>query len=129
MGARAQRNSRPTSTRRISASSSCAPPYLGLLFVTLGEATPPLDEWLGESMRSTLRVVLAGDGRLKLLGYQKVRYAVNWKAYNDNDGFHAPLLHRRQRAAAGATLRSATPRSGDETGQLPKCCLEKSQEF
>ena len=44
-------------------------------------------------MRSTLRVVLAGDGRLKLLGYQKVRYAVNWKAYNDNDGFHAPLLH------------------------------------
>jgi len=67
--------------------------YLGLLFVTLGEGTPPLDEWLGESMRSTLRVVLGGDGRLKLLGYQKVRYAVNWKAYNDNDGFHAPLLH------------------------------------
>ena len=67
--------------------------FLGLTFVTMGSATPPLEEWLGERMLGTLRSVLAGDGRLKLLGYQKVRYAVSWKAYNDNDGYHAPLLH------------------------------------
>ena len=66
--------------------------YLGLVFVTLGATTPPLDDWLG-AMREPLAVVLGGDGRLRLLGYQKVRYAVNWKAYNDNDGYHAPLLH------------------------------------
>jgi len=67
--------------------------YLGLVFVTLGKATPPLEEWIGAPILEPLSVVLGGDGRLKLLGYQKVRYAVNWKAYNDNDGYHAPLLH------------------------------------
>lgn len=67
--------------------------HLGLIFVTLGSATPPLLEWIGAPILDPLSVVLGGDGRLKLLGYQKVRYAVNWKAYNDNDGYHAPLLH------------------------------------
>ncbi|WP_219847812.1 aromatic ring-hydroxylating oxygenase subunit alpha [Burkholderia multivorans] len=67
--------------------------HLGLIFVTLGSATPPLLEWIGSPILDPLNVVLGGDGRLKLLGYQKVQYAVNWKAYNDNDGYHAPLLH------------------------------------
>ncbi|MBN8746472.1 Terephthalate 1,2-dioxygenase, terminal oxygenase component subunit alpha 1 [Xylophilus ampelinus] len=67
--------------------------HLGLVFVTLGKATPPLEDWIGAPIMEPLSVVLGGDGRLKLLGYQKVRYAVNWKAYNDNDGYHAPLLH------------------------------------
>ncbi|WP_202636237.1 aromatic ring-hydroxylating oxygenase subunit alpha [Rugosibacter aromaticivorans] len=67
--------------------------YLGLILVTMGKNTPPLKEWLGESALPTLNALLGGDGRLKLLGYQKVRYASNWKGYNDNDGYHAPLLH------------------------------------
>jgi anthranilate 1,2-dioxygenase large subunit len=67
--------------------------HLGLIFVTLGSATPPLLDWIGAPILDPLSVVLGGDGRLKLLGYQKVSYAVNWKAYNDNDGYHAPLLH------------------------------------
>lgn len=66
--------------------------FLGVVFVTMGDCTPPLPQWLGEDMMETMRLIL-GDGRLKLLGYQKVRYRVNWKAYNDNDGYHAGLLH------------------------------------
>ena len=30
---------------------------------------------------------------MRLLGYQKVLFKSNWKAYADNDGYHAPLLH------------------------------------
>src|SRR5579871_3610667 len=41
---------------------------------------------------------MCGDGRLTLLGYQKVRFQVNWKGYNDSDGYHAPLLHGAFRA-------------------------------
>lgn len=67
--------------------------FLGLILVTLGTNTPALKEWMGDIVPPTLRALLGGDGRLKLLGYQKVRYASNWKGYNDNDGYHAPLLH------------------------------------
>jgi anthranilate 1,2-dioxygenase large subunit len=67
--------------------------FHGLIFVTLSPDTPPLDEFLGK-IKSTLLEVMAGDGRLKLIGYQRVKYKTNWKAYCDNDGYHAPLLHR-----------------------------------
>lgn len=67
--------------------------FYGLIFVTLSPDTEPLDEFLG-GVRPTLQQLMAGDGRLKLLGYQKVRYTTNWKSYNDNDGYHAPLLHQ-----------------------------------
>ncbi len=67
--------------------------FKGLVFVTLSEATPPLDEFL-EEVGPTLADLMGGDGRLRLLGYQKVRYTSNWKSYNDNDGYHAPLLHK-----------------------------------
>ena len=33
------------------------------------------------------------EGRLSLLGYQRVVYNANWKTYFDNDFYHAPLLH------------------------------------
>lgn len=66
--------------------------FLGLIFVTASKDTPSLTEWLGE-VANPLTDILCGDGKLKLLGYQKVIYASNWKAYNDNDGYHAPLLH------------------------------------
>lgn len=67
--------------------------YKGLVFVTLSDKTPALEEWL-ENITSTLSELMLGDGRLKILGYQKVRYTTNWKGYADNDGYHAPLLHR-----------------------------------
>ncbi|MBU7436246.1 (2Fe-2S)-binding protein [Burkholderia multivorans] len=67
--------------------------YFGLLCVTLGQNTPPLLDWLGSEVARVLRTVLGGDGQLRLLGYQKVKYASNWKGYADNDGYHAPLLH------------------------------------
>ena len=67
--------------------------YCGLVFATLSDETPDLKEWMGERMLDPLARILGGDGRLRLLGYQKVNYACNWKAYVDNDGYHAPLLH------------------------------------
>jgi len=67
--------------------------YLGLIFITMSPDTESLDEFIGE-LKPTLATLMAGDGRLKLLGYQKVRYDTNWKAYTDNDGYHAPLLHQ-----------------------------------
>ncbi len=67
--------------------------FMGIIFVTFQDDTEPLEDFLGETM-PTIQRSLGGDGRLVLLGYQKVRYAVNWKIYGDNDLFHGPLLHK-----------------------------------
>ena len=67
--------------------------FAGLVFASLHERPPDLEEWLG-SIREALRAALGGDGRLRLLGYQKVEFAANWKVYIDDEGYHAPLLHR-----------------------------------
>ncbi len=67
--------------------------FKGLIFVTFSETTPDIDSFLGD-IRSTLGEALGEDGRLRLIGYQRVTYRTNWKAYCDNDGYHAPLLHR-----------------------------------
>lgn len=67
--------------------------FLGLIFVTMSPKTESLDDFLGD-IKPTLADLMGGDGRLKLLGYQKVRYDSNWKSYTDNDGYHAPLLHQ-----------------------------------
>lgn len=64
----------------------------GLIFVTFSDATPPLESYLGESL-PYLGKILGDDGRLTLLGYQKVVFDCNWKLYNDNEGYHGPLLH------------------------------------
>lgn len=66
--------------------------FAGLIFITLSDQTPDIETYLGR-VADPLRSLLGGDGRLKLLGYQKVVYDTNWKAYVDNDGYHAPLLH------------------------------------
>ena len=71
--------------------------FKGLIFVSFSKAAPPLHEFLGE-ISDTLAAVMGGDGRLKLLGYQKVVFATNWKAYNDSDSYHAGLLHGAFRA-------------------------------
>jgi len=64
--------------------------FHGLVFATMSAVTPALEPYLGRTARTI------GDqigGPLKFVGDQKVRYATNWKAYTDNDGFHPPMLH------------------------------------
>jgi anthranilate 1,2-dioxygenase large subunit len=67
--------------------------FCGIVFVTFSDKTEALGDYLGDT-RPTIIRSMGGDGRLKLLGYQKVRYAANWKIYGDNDAFHGPLLHK-----------------------------------
>ena len=64
----------------------------GLHFATLDDSAVPLASFL-EGMEEIIRRILGGDGRLQLLGYQKVMFDCNWKAYFDQDGWHAPMLH------------------------------------
>ncbi len=65
---------------------------MGLVFATCSKEVPELDAYLGEA-KEFIGKVLGREGRLKLLGYQKVLVSSNWKAYADNEGYHAPLLH------------------------------------
>lgn len=65
----------------------------GLVFATCGDDAPDLAEYLGET-KNYFAQALGGGAPLKLLGYQKVVFDANWKAYKDNDGYHPPLLHR-----------------------------------
>jgi anthranilate 1,2-dioxygenase large subunit len=64
----------------------------GIVFATLSDSVADLDTYLGDTKPYIARA-MGGDGRLKLLGYQKVSYSTNWKEYADNEGYHAPLLH------------------------------------
>jgi anthranilate 1,2-dioxygenase large subunit len=64
----------------------------GLVFVTMSEEAPSLEEFLG-GYEDKLVNVMGGDGRLRLLGYHKLMLNANWKTYHDNDAWHAPLLH------------------------------------
>ncbi len=81
----------------------------GLIFATCSAETPALTKYLGETTPMFEQVLY--DGRLTLLGYQKVTFSSNWKEYNDNDGYHAPLLHRAFRLLrwqAGSGTQCAT---------------------
>ena len=64
----------------------------GLILVTFGKNTPPIGDYL-DGLHDYIAEVLAGDGRLRLLGYQKVVLKANWKTYADNCTYHAGLLH------------------------------------
>ena len=65
----------------------------GVIFATFREDAPDLATFLGP-VSEALAKALGGDGRVTLLGYQKVVYDANWKEVSDNEGYHAPLLHR-----------------------------------
>ena len=65
----------------------------GAVFATFQESGPDLLSFLGPAA-DALAKALGGDGRVSLLGYQKVVYNANWKEVSDNEGYHAPLLHR-----------------------------------
>lgn len=64
----------------------------GLIMVTLSPGAPPIEDYL-EGLVDQMAQVMGGDGRLRLLGYQKVVFKANWKTFADNDLYHAPLLH------------------------------------
>lgn len=64
----------------------------GVIFVTLSAQTPPIEEWL-DGYVDHLAHIFGGDGRLKFLGYHKMRFRANWKVYRDNDLYHPGLLH------------------------------------
>ncbi len=64
----------------------------GIIFVTFSADTPPIEVAL-EGYIDHLADIFLGDGRLRLIGYQKTLFKGNWKTYRDNDAYHAPLLH------------------------------------
>jgi anthranilate 1,2-dioxygenase large subunit len=64
----------------------------GLVFATFRDDAPELADYLDDT-KPYIAKAFGGDGRLKLLGYQKVCFSTNWKEYSDNDGYHGPLLH------------------------------------
>ncbi|MGH8703528.1 MAG: aromatic ring-hydroxylating oxygenase subunit alpha [Burkholderiales bacterium] len=65
----------------------------GLVFATLSEATPPLEEYLGPEIAARVRRVMKEPVRI-LGGYSQI-FPNNWKLYLDNvkDTYHASLLH------------------------------------
>ena len=67
--------------------------YCGLVFATLSEATPPIEEYLGAEVAARVRRVMKGPVK-PLGGYSQV-FPNNWKLYLDNvkDTYHASLLH------------------------------------
>lgn len=65
--------------------------FRGLIFVTCSDDPPDFLTYLGQTTYYLERIL--GNGKLRLLGYQKVYFETNWKEYGDNDHYHPPLLH------------------------------------
>jgi phenylpropionate dioxygenase-like ring-hydroxylating dioxygenase large terminal subunit len=92
----------------------------GLILVTLSDEAPDIKDYIGRGL-STLEKQIGHKAGLKFLGYQKVSYATNWKAYMDNDGYHAPLLHTGFRLLGwqvGGGSQFVTDHSGGAESQL-----------
>lgn len=65
----------------------------GLIFGTLSDATPPLEQYLGPQIVARIHRVMHKP--VKLLGGYSQMFPNNWKLYLDNvkDTYHASLLH------------------------------------
>jgi len=65
----------------------------GLVFGTLSEQTPPLEQYLGDEIVGRIRRVMRAP--VKLLGGYSQMLPSNWKLYMENvkDTYHASLLH------------------------------------
>ena len=65
----------------------------GLIFGTLSEKTPPLEDYLGPEILARIRRVMRAP--VKLLGSYSQMLHSNWKLYMENvkDSYHASLLH------------------------------------
>jgi anthranilate 1,2-dioxygenase large subunit/terephthalate 1,2-dioxygenase oxygenase component alpha subunit len=67
--------------------------FCGLVFGTLSEATPPIEEYLGEAIVGRVRRVLKKP--VEVIGRFVQPLPNNWKLYMENvkDTYHASLLH------------------------------------
>lgn len=67
--------------------------FCGLVFGTLSEATPPIEQYLGESICARIRRVLKKP--VEVIGRFTQPLPNNWKLYVENvkDTYHASLLH------------------------------------
>jgi phenylpropionate dioxygenase-like ring-hydroxylating dioxygenase large terminal subunit len=65
----------------------------GLVFATLSDATPPIEEYLGAEVLARIRRVLSRP--VEVLGRFTQALPNNWKLYVENvkDTYHASLLH------------------------------------
>ena len=65
----------------------------GLVFGTLSDDTPPLEQYLGPEIATRIRRVMRAP--VKLLGGYSQLLPNNWKLYMENvkDSYHASLLH------------------------------------
>jgi len=65
----------------------------GLVFATLSDATPPIEEYLGEQILGRVKRVLRAP--IRVLGRAVQVLPNNWKLYSENvkDTYHASLLH------------------------------------
>jgi phenylpropionate dioxygenase-like ring-hydroxylating dioxygenase large terminal subunit len=74
--------------RKLRTASVC-----GLVFASLDEDVPPIEEYLGEEIVSRIERVLHKP--VKVLGRFKQMLPNNWKLYFENvkDSYHASLLH------------------------------------
>jgi anthranilate 1,2-dioxygenase large subunit/terephthalate 1,2-dioxygenase oxygenase component alpha subunit len=65
----------------------------GLVFATLSDATPPIEEYLGEQILGRVKRVLRAP--IRVLGRIVQVLPNNWKLYSENvkDTYHASLLH------------------------------------
>jgi phenylpropionate dioxygenase-like ring-hydroxylating dioxygenase large terminal subunit len=67
--------------------------FCGLVFGTLSDATPPIEDYLGAEIAQRIRRVMKAP--IRLLGGYSQMLPSNWKLYLDNvkDTYHASLLH------------------------------------
>lgn len=67
--------------------------YCGLIFATLSNETPPVEEYLGEAVSARLKRVLHKP--LRIYGQYTQALPNNWKLYfeNSKDTYHSSLLH------------------------------------
>ncbi len=67
--------------------------FAGLVFGTLGSATPPLEEYLGPDHVTRIKRVMRAPA--KVIGGYSQMLPSNWKLYIENvkDSYHASLLH------------------------------------
>jgi anthranilate 1,2-dioxygenase large subunit len=66
----------------------------GLVFGTLSDATPPIEEFIGEDVLARFNRVLGGR-KIEVIGRFVEVLPNNWKLYAENarDSYHASLLH------------------------------------
>jgi len=67
--------------------------FCGLMFATLSELTPPVEQYAGPEVAARIRRVMKEP--VKLLGGYSQMLPSNWKLYFENvkDTYHASLLH------------------------------------